>query len=122
MSAIDAIGENIIDIDPIELRSGHVRLAAPGPSAIHADDGSAIIRQDHVARVVRIDPEIMVITMLGIHRLPGLATIGGFQHWGAEYINHLIVLWVREQFDIIPGPLDQAMVVGDLVPMGTGII
>ena len=69
------IRKNIVNIDPIELGGGHIGLTAPGLATIHGDDRTTIIRQDHIPRIAGIDPQIMMITMLGIHRLPGLSSI-----------------------------------------------
>ena len=70
-----------IDIDTVELTDGRLITFDPIGAVIITDVKSAIIPEDKVAFLLRIDPQGMMISMhiIPFNRFPGGTTIIGFQ-------------------------------------------
>ena len=55
----------IVGGDVIDLRGRLVVPRAPGRGAVHADDRALIAAENHPVRIVRIDPELVIIVAAG---------------------------------------------------------
>ena len=61
--AVDVVRRRHVDADPVELGDRQVVHLVPGDAAIVGEIQPAIIAQDEVLRVLRIDPERVMIAM-----------------------------------------------------------
>src|SRR5208337_2490541 len=61
LPAVDPVGKAIVRGDVIKLRGWLVVPSAPGGAAIHADRRSLIGAQRHDLRILRADPDVLVI-------------------------------------------------------------
>ena len=68
-----------------------------------------------------IDPEIVVVPVGTGELFPGLATVNGAEGGCAQDIDGMLVFGVCKYFDIVPGALYEAVVVGHACPAFAGI-
>ena len=122
MSAVDVIRKLIVDVNAIELAGRNVELRAPALAAVESYRGAAIVRDDEVVWIVRVDPQIVKIAMRAGQVLPSLSAIRRTQCRRTHHINRVFVFRIDEEFDVVPGSLHQTVIVGDAAPLLTGII
>src|ERR1700675_1170472 len=114
--AVEAERKLVVGGDVIKLGGRLVHLRGPGRAAIDGDIGAAVIAFDHALRIGRIDPQFVIVTMLGLQRLETLAAIGRTVERGVEYIHAIRILGIGEDRIEIPGPLFDAVLVADERP------
>src|SRR5205814_984353 len=61
LAAADAVGEGVVGVDVKHLRGRLVVPGAPRLAAVHGDDGSLVGADEDDLRVVRIDPDAVVV-------------------------------------------------------------
>ena len=61
LAAVDPVGEAVVGGHVVELAGRLVVPGAPGGTAVDGDHRSLVARRDHPLRVVRIDPQEMVV-------------------------------------------------------------
>src|SRR2546423_872196 len=78
LSATDSIWKSIVRADVIKLRRWLVVPTAPGLPTIDGDDCALIAAQQNDVRVVRIDPDVLIIVAArrAAQSRPSLAAIG----------------------------------------------
>ncbi len=114
LRAIDPVRELIVRRDPIELRRRLIVLRRPGLSAVERDGGAAVVAQDHPARVVRIDPEIVVVSVGHRQVGEGLPAVGRLVHLDVREINGVGVPRIGSDPRVVPGALADLVIVVDL--------
>src|SRR5207253_7862193 len=67
-----------VDGDSIELRGRLIALRGPARAAVGGDVHAAVVGLDHPPRIVRSDPEIVIVAMRRGNRAPGLAAVFRF--------------------------------------------
>ncbi len=80
LGTIDPVGERSVCRQVIELASRLVVDTRPALAAIECHQRAAVIAQDHVAGIVRVYPEIMVVTVRRRHKLEGLPGVDRLPH------------------------------------------
>src|SRR4051812_28457412 len=65
LPAADSIWKRVVRDDVIERRRRLIVPRAPAVAAVHADDRALIARDDHRVRIVRIDPDAVVVVTAG---------------------------------------------------------
>src|SRR6185437_6613568 len=61
LRAIDAVREAVVGADVVHLRGRLVVPAGPGLAAVGGDDGALVDAHDLAVRIVRVDPQFVVI-------------------------------------------------------------
>ena len=75
LRAVNVIRKRVVDCDMIKLRGRLVVLSGPAFSAVDRDAGAAVVRIANPIRILRIDPETVVIPVSRrkqIKRLPAV--------------------------------------------------
>ena len=89
LRAVDAIREGIVCGNAVKLRRGLIHVRGPCFAGIVADLGAAVVADDKPARVLRRDPEVVVVAVrcvLGLKRPPA---IGGDVVGDVHHVNLL---------------------------------
>ena len=108
LGAVDAIGPGFINRDPVDLRGRLVALVRPALAAVEGDVGAAVIGVDHHLRVVRVDPQIVVVAVRRAQPdVEGLAAVDRLVEAGVERVDGVLVLRVGVDVDVVPGALQQ---------------
>ena len=121
LAGVDPVRKLVIDVDPVKLRRRHIALGAPAFAAVECHGRTAVIRDDEIIRVVRVDPQVVKIAVRAREVLPRPAAVIRTQSRRAEDVDRVLALRVDKKFDVIPGPLRQTIVVRDLPPAFAGI-
>src|SRR5262249_53835113 len=100
----------------------HVALLAPALAAVESYGGATVVGDDEVAWIVRVDPEIMKVAVRAGKVLPRFAGVGRAQRRSTQNVDRVFVLGIDEQFDVIPGALDEAMIVRDAAPLLAAVL
>ena len=103
LAAIQAIGCQIVDTDPVELRRGLVHDARPGLAAIERDRGTAVIGIDHVEVVFRIDPVIVMVAVRCRLLFEGHAAVDRLHDGRVEHPDRVGIDRIRLDVNVIPG-------------------
>jgi len=65
LRGVGNVGKLVVGDDVIELASGLVEPIAPGFAAVEADSGALIDAENHALRILRIDPENVIVIASG---------------------------------------------------------
>ena len=106
----------------IELRGGLVVLGCPGLAAIGGNGGAAVIAIDHALRIIRINPQAVVIAMRRGQQIKGASAIGRAEHSGVEHIKRVERFRIGKDMGEVPGPLADAAIFTHANPILTAII
>ena len=113
---VEAIRRPRVGGDVVVLGRRLVVERRPRRTAVERNGRAAVVAFDHPERIVRVDPEIVVVAVRD--RLPGecLARVARAIGVHVQDPDRLGVLWVREDVRVVPGPLPQLAVLGALRP------
>ncbi len=100
----------------VELRRRLVVLRRPALAAIDRDRRAAIVRVDHAIRILRIDPEAVMIAMRRGQKVERLATVGGTEQAGVQHVNRIRTLRVGKNMREVPRTLRESLVIVDARP------
>src|SRR5687768_14700726 len=67
LRAVDVVRKIVIDRDAIKLCGGLI-LFGPASPAVESDVGAAVVALDHAVRIVRSDPQIVIIAVRHLNR------------------------------------------------------
>ena len=73
LRAVDPVGEAVVGGDVVELRGRLVVLLRPGGPSVERHVGAPVVGADHAERVVRGDPQAVVVAVGRAHDGEGLA-------------------------------------------------
>ena len=114
LRSVDAVGPLVVHIDPVHLRGLLTHLVGPALAAVEADVGPAVVRVDHVHRVVGVDPEIVVVPVRNLDALgERAAAIDGLVELHVQDIDGIFVVGVGVEVDVVPGTLAKRRVAVD---------
>ena len=94
LPAVKAIGKRVVRAHVIKLRGRLVIPRAPARAAVHRDDRALVAPEQNDLRIVRIDPDVLIIVAAGraAPAVPGLAAVGRFPADHARGINDVWIL------------------------------
>ena len=72
LPAVDAVREPVVHVDPVELRRRLRVLRAPALARVEGDGCAAVVRDDEVAGIVGVDPQVVEVAVRARQGLPGL--------------------------------------------------
>ena len=122
LAAVDAVREQVVRVDAVELRSRLVVLRRPALATIQRNRGAPIVAVDQVLVVLRVDPERMVIAVRRGDHGERLAAVGAAKGRRVQHVHGRFILRVGEEMDVVPGASAQlALVVGPR-PRRTGVV
>ena len=75
LAAVKPVRELVVHREPVDLRGGLVLLRRPGLSPVEGDRSSPVVRGEHGLVVERVDPQVVVVHMRRLDRLPGAAAV-----------------------------------------------
>ena len=112
LPAADAIREGVVGADVVELRGRLVVPRAPRAAAVDGDDDALVARVEDDVRVVRVDPEPVVVVAPGraAQRLPRDAGVRGLPGDDGGAVDDVGVLWIDLYFREIRRPRRDARV------------
>ena len=122
LRAVHAIREAVVHRDMIELRGGLIVRCRPCLATVQREAGPAVIAVDQAARVLRVDPQRVMIAVRRGHQVERLAAVGGAERTGIEHIDDIGGDGIRKDMGEIPGALPEAVVVVDSAPGSAGVL
>src|SRR5437870_1925197 len=104
LSTVDAVGERFVRDHVVELRSGLVEPAAPGPAAVERDHRALVAAHDHARRAPGIDPQLMVVvpTRLSLQHGERLASVRRLEQRHVGYVHDVGVLGIHGDAAEVP--------------------
>ena len=122
LAGVEAVGEVVRDVHLVELGCGLVQLGGPRVAAVDRDVGAAVVRLDHDERVVRVDPEVVVVAVgCGAPR-PVAAAVRAHPVALGHPPEDVRVGGMGLQIRVVEGPVADRLEVGDLVPGGAAVV
>src|SRR5207244_13265689 len=76
----------------------------------------------HAQRIVRVDPEIVIVAMRRAHGAVGLSAVGRFIEAGVEDIHSVLGLRIGIDAGVVKRPLAQAAILADQLPVGAAVV
>jgi len=95
--------------DVVELRGRLIILARPRIAAIQADGNAAVVRSDHALRVLRVDPQAVIVAMRNFHFIEAASAVGGLEELHVRHVDRVYILRIGDHVHVIPGALQQRM-------------
>ena len=123
LRTVDAVGPLVVHEDPVDLRGFLFHQAGPALSPVEGDIRAAVVGVDHVHRVVRVDPEVVVVAVRHADALgEGLAAVNGLVETHIQPVHGVLVLRVGVDVDVVPGALAQVGVAVDPGPAFAAVV
>src|SRR5581483_600132 len=93
------VGKRVRHRGVIKLRRRLVVPGAPGCPAIHRNERSLVADQQNYFRIVRIDPDVLVVVAAGsaANSCPALASVIGTESHNAGAVNNVRVLRINSR-------------------------
>ena len=112
------VGKAIIGGDVIYLCGRLVVPTAPRLRAILCDDCALIASENHPVRIIRVNPELMIVVAAGraLNRRPGFARVGRAIERSVRDVDRVRVLRVNDRLAEVPAAAPYARVVRDERP------
>ena len=107
LRAVDAVGELVVGDHVVELRGRLVLDARPAEAAVERDRGPAVVSLHHPARVLRGDPEVVVVPVRHADRLERLPPVLRPEQLHVEDVDGVGLLRVGRHVRVVPGPLPE---------------
>src|SRR5579884_1467543 len=120
--AVDVVGRPRVHGDVVHLGGGLVVEARPRHAAVEGDGGPAVVALDHAPRVVRVNPQVVVVAVRDGHVLEDLAAVVRAPQADVEHPDGLGVLRIGDDVHVVPGALAQLALLGELVPVLTAVV
>src|SRR6185437_12027606 len=124
LRAIHTIRETVVGADVVHLRGRLVVPARPGLAAVGGDDRALVDAHDLAVRIVRIDPQLVVIIpgRVALHGQEGLAAIIRTQLDGVHRVDAIGIFRIGGDLPEIPAALPNARIAAHLLPGLAGIV
>src|SRR5712692_6144025 len=106
LSAVESVGELVIQPDAIDFSSWLIQLRRPGATAVERNIGAPVVGLDHDLAVFRIDPDVVIVAMRSAKDRKRLAAVGGFKESFRARVNHVGIRRVGAERDVIKWTLD----------------
>ena len=106
LRAVDAIRILVVHGHLIDFGGRLVILRTPGAAAIQRNVGAAVVRLHHELRVLRIDPDIVVVAMRRVGAAERLAAIGASKPVFVADENDIGIVGIDAQRRVIERPRD----------------
>src|SRR6185503_7205637 len=118
------VRKTIISRDVIDLRSWLVVPRAPRRGTVYSHNRALIARDDHSFRIVRIDPELVIVVAAGraFDRRPRLARISRAIHRRVHHVNDVCVLRIDGDLFEVPAAVPQSLVARQPRPRGAAVV
>src|SRR4029453_698003 len=98
-----------------KLRGGII-LFGPGLAAVDRDVSAAVVGLDHALRIVRIDPQVMVITVSRTQLSIGLAAVRRFKETNIEDIDSVAAFRIGKNVSVVNRSLTEPPVFAHFGP------
>ena len=102
LPAVETVRVCVVHDHMVELRRGLVVLRAPALSAIERNRRPTVVGVDQEARVLRIDPELMVVAVRRLECRERSASVNGFHHRRVHHIDDVSVLRIGRDVHVVP--------------------
>ena len=124
LGAVQLVGEAVVGDHVVELGRGLVVPRAPAAAAVHAHDHALVGRQDHVARVRGVDPQLVVVVPArrALEALEGGAGVLGAVHARVHDVDDVGVGRVDGHAAEIPAPVPDAVLAVRELPGRAGVV
>ena len=86
-AAVHVVGHLVVEADGVELRQRQLVRVVPVLPAVEGDPHAVVVAEDHVLRVLRVDPERVVVAAEPERRRPGLPAVLGLEHADAQHVG-----------------------------------
>ena len=122
LGAVEPVRKAVVGSEAVELGRRLVVLRAPARAAVERDRRTAVVPLDHPPRVVRVDPEVVVVPVPDPPFLERLPAVRGAPRADVQDVHDVRVLRVGEDVRVVPGALDQLAVLGDAGPFLAAVV
>ena len=122
LSAIDPIRNLLISRYMVHLRRRLVVDRGPASAAIEGHTGTAVIPLDHALGVVRIDPQIMIISMRHLYLEKGASSIDRLPALDIQCPDSFWVLGISVDMLVIPRACPEVTVLAQPFPVLAAVI
>ena len=117
LGTVDAIRRLVIRDHVIELGRRLVVDRRPALTAVERDDRAAVVPVDDPLRIVRVDPEIVMVAVRDRHLHERLAAIVRSPGVDVQHPRRLGILRIRVDVVVIPSTLPQVAVLAAALPV-----
>ena len=107
LRAVDVVRGPRVGDDVVELRGGLVVLARPRIAAIEADRDAAVVRGNHALRILRIDPETVIVAVRNFHFIEAAPAVGGLEELDIRDVERIGIVRIGDDVHVVPRALKQ---------------
>ncbi len=122
LRAVDVVRLLVVRAHVVELRGRLVVDRRPRLPAVEAHARAAVVGLDHPPRVLRIDPEVVVVAVRRGELAERLAAVGRFPQRVVRDPDRVHVLRIREHVHVVPGTSAQPRVFADALPRRARVV
>ncbi len=122
LRAEDVVRELVVEVHVVELPGRLVVLRAPARPAIGRDGRAAVVPLEQDLRVVRVDPDDVVVAVRGMQFRPRLAAVARHpQRVDLRHVGRVRVVRVGEDAHVVEGALTELPFLVHARPGGAGV-
>src|SRR5207247_8745119 len=111
-----AIWKVVVGGDAIELRGGLVLERGPALAAVHGDRRATVVRLGHPQRIVRVDPEVVVVAVRRRDGRPRLPAVFRLVESDVDDVDAVGIFGISIDARVVPGALAEVAAVAGLGP------
>ena len=116
LRAVDPVGVLVVHVQAVELRGQLVVDGRPGLPTVERHTGAAVVALDHALRVLRVDPQVVVVAVRRGHFAEAHPAVGGLPHLQVGDVDRVSVARIGKDVGVVPGPVHQVSVSAYLRP------
>ena len=122
LAAVDPVRRAHVRGHVVELRGRLVVHAAPALATVERHHAATVVALDHAVRVIRIDPEIVVVAVRDRHLHERLAAVVRSPRVDVQHPRRLGILGIRVDVVVVPGALAQVAVLAAALPVVAAVV
>ena len=122
LAAVDPVRRVVVDGDAVELRRRLVVDRRPGRAAVRRHARAAVVALDHALRILRIDPQVMVVAVRHADGRERLAAVRRLVERDVQHVDGVHRLRIGVDARVVPRALTQVAVLVDALPRAAGVV
>ncbi len=123
LGTVQAVGELIVDRDPVELRCRLIPLGRPRATPVERDRGAPVVALHHDVGVVGVDPQRVAVAVR--HRGHGQVARAAVHRLVEENVvdpDRVLVLRISGDAHVVPRTVPELLLAGELAPRVAAVV
>ncbi len=122
LGAINLVGKAVVGVEVIKLSCRLIVDGGPCGTAIKRHAGPTVVAFDHTLGVLRVNPQVVIVTVRGAELGKGATAIDGFPGLDIKNVERIRILGIGHDMTVIPRAGTQIAILVDVFPGLTTVV